>query len=98
MFLFLVSVLLTGPSYVWLILQNTFTISFCCFLFAAWQQTCCSVSVHAYLLSVSRSMVVLLINFNISTYVAITSTVIGKTLQHVGRCYGLQQLVSHNVG
>ena len=30
--------------------------------------------------------------------VSIASTLIGKTLQGVGRCYGLQQLVGHDVG
>ena len=67
--------------------------------FAVWQQTHCSVSAHAYLLSLSRSMVVLLhININVHVLVSIAATVIGKTLYCVGRCYGLQLLVSCDIG
>ena len=66
--------------------------------FSAWQQTCCSVPAHVHSLSLSRIMVVLLINFNISAQVSIVSTVIGKTLQCVGTCYELQHLLTHGVG
>ena len=68
--------------------------------FAAWQQTCCSVPVRAYSLSLSRSTIVLInFDFRVHVHVFITSSVIGKTLrnEHIGRCYGLQLLISHNV-
>ena len=74
-----------------------FSFSFCC-LYAAWQQTRCSVSVHAYSLKLSRGTVVLFINFNISVHLLIAPTVIGKTLQRVGSCASLQQVVSSDVG
>ena len=86
-------------SYLWLIFTEDFLplLTVACF-FAARQQTHCSVPAHTYLLSLSRSIVVLLINFNFSVCVLRASIVTGKTLQHVGSYYGLQQLVSHDIG
>ena len=49
--------------------------------FLTWQQTYCSVPVHAYSLSLSSNTVVVLINFNISVHVFIAFTAIGKTQQ-----------------
>ena len=49
------------------------------------------------LLRLARSTSVLHINFNINIQVFIVSTVTGKTLHHVGRCFGLQLLVSCDI-
>ena len=88
---YLVSVLFTGPYLCAAnFLQKIFTPSFC-YSSAAWQQTHSSVPALTYCLSLSRSTVVL-INFNISIQISMVSTFIAKRLQHVGRCYGLQQL------
>ena len=46
-------------------------------------------------------MLVLLSNFNISIHILVSIAPTEKkrkTLQRVGRCYGLQQLVSHDMG
>ena len=76
----LVSVLLQAHPYLWLIFTEILLplVYFICF--AAWQQTHCSVPARVYLLSLSRSKIVPVMNFNISVCVLIASTVNWKDI------------------
>ena len=65
--------------------STTFSVSFCC----------CFCYLAAKLLQCTNTGILTKpTNFYISIHESIVFTVIGKTSQHVGRCYGLQQLIS----
>ena len=92
----LVSVLFihVGPTCLRLILPEFFLPRYC-FLRCLAAKSLRLVYQHV---PISRSMVTLYINCNISVFVLIVSIVIGKTLQQVRTCHGLKQLVSNDLG